>query len=142
MTLSPDQFFGVQDSSVVFGQRDHALVPFPSAGRSKKLKDYDQTAVDAAIDKGETAPVDPRVLHAMQPSVTRAGVEHYMENPDVLYADKHQAGNQHPVVYRRVANDKVTHLLLSGHHRATAALLKGTDLNAVIAEGGWGPSRR
>jgi hypothetical protein len=78
--------------------------------------------------------LDPRDLHATQGTVTRPGVNYYMGNEyqetGRTYADMHQAGNRYPVVYTRGGQNK----LLSGHHRATAALLRGEQFRAIHIE--------
>jgi hypothetical protein len=126
--------------------------PWPRAARSKKLKDYDENIVGRAIRGGKTEQIDPQILSATQPSVTAPGVRHYIEsgpggplyaNADKrpLYADADKSANQNPVVYIRTSGGKTEHILLSGHHRATAALLKGEKLTAVVARGGFGGPR-
>lgn len=115
--------------------------PWPRAGRSKKLKDYDTAAVRAAMAVGRLEDVDPRDLRSTQPSVTAPAVRHYLEGDDGLFADADQSGNQHPVIYRRRGPLGVENVILSGHHRAAAALLKGEPLKAIVAEGGFGGPR-
>jgi hypothetical protein len=109
--------------------------PFPQASPSKTHRTYNPRLVDEALSNPEPnlEPVDPRNLHGSQPGLTRAGVAHYMDNPDTLFADGHQAGNQHPVVFHDEVRDR--DVLLSGHHRATAALLRGEQFNAVRVSG-------
>lgn len=82
--------------------------------------------------------VDPRNLRATQPSVTRAGVSHYLssqqwEHTGQTFADQGNVGNRYPVVYRRARDGQ--DILLSGHHRAAAALMRGTPLRTRIVEG-------
>jgi hypothetical protein len=116
--------------------------PFPSVGKHKHLQAYDKGLVEAAVANGEVSQIDPRTLHATQPSVTQDGVRHYLQNPDAVYADADQAGNQVPVIYRRAeGNGRVRNLILSGTHRAAAALAAGRPLSAIIVDGGWGPPR-
>jgi len=77
--------------------------------------------------------------------VTRSGVEHYMqgdyERTGQTYADAHQAGNRFPVIYNRhnEATGTTESLILSGHHRATKALLRGEQLRSIVVSGGYGP---
>lgn len=124
------------------GKAPVVSAPWPRAGRSKKLKDYDADIVGRAIRSGVLSEVDPRDLRSTQPSVTAPGVKHYMDGDAGLYADADRPTNKHPVVYVRTNPDgSVEKLLLSGHHRATSALLKGEKLKAIVAEGGWGPPR-
>lgn len=92
------------------------------------IKRHDTEALEAAVRAGGPKRLyDPRELHASQGAVTRAGVKHYMDHPGTLYADRHQAGNKTPVVYSRGGVDE----LMSGHHRATAAILNGHQFEAI-----------
>lgn len=139
-TLNGDQFFGKNDVDAIFKGHPTAPAPFPRSGSRKDRKDYDQSRVVAALRRPngpELTDIDPRTLHATQPGITRAGVQHYMGSSEV-YKDAHQAGNANPVVYDREDGRR---LLLSGHHRATAALLKGEQFKGVVVPGPHGPAR-
>lgn len=126
----------------VFQGNPKIPIPLPSAPRRKDVKDYDEDAVGRAIRSGVTSQVDPTNLHATQPWVTQEGVRHYLEGREGNFADGHLLGNKHPVVYHREADGQVTSILLGGHHRATAALMKGEKLEAYEVRGGWGGNRR
>lgn len=85
---------------------------------------------------------DPRLLMATQTGVTHRGMQYYMnqgndyERHGTTFADQGNVGNRHPVVYQ---NDEVgARFLLTGHHRATAAILKGQPLHAIVVHGGSG----
>ena len=134
-----DEFFGSNNVDRLFGDSPVTAVPFPPAGRLKSKKDYDKDRVTAALSNPDypLTKVDPRTLSATQPSITREGVNHYMHS-DELYADRHNIGNKQPVVYQR---DDGTNLLLSGTHRATAALLKGQQFGARVVSGPYGGPR-
>jgi hypothetical protein len=127
-----------------------AGVPFPPAGRSKSHDDYDRDLVHKTLSNPpEISQVDPRGLRSTQPKVTRSGVDYYMsgnyERTGETYADRGNLGNQWPVVYRRpkaADADTSEDVLLSGHHRATSALLQGKPLEARLVEGPWGKERR
>lgn len=134
--MAADQYYGARDPERLFQGRPATMTPWDSAGRRKDRQDFDPEVVNAAVREGKTEPVDPRQLHASQPMLTRAGVAHYMTSNEV-YKDQHQAGNQRPVVYDRNG----TRVILSGHHRAAAALLRGEQFHAVVAKGDWGPPR-
>ena len=129
-TVSVDQFFS----------GDRHMVPFPQAGRNKIGHPYDPDIVHAAVNENppQLVDVDPRTLSATQPMVTRSGVQHYAsgeyDRTGETYADQHKAVNRFPVVYSR---DDGTNILLSGHHRATAALLQGRPLRAINPSGGY-----
>jgi hypothetical protein len=141
------KFFG-KGSEEMFGGAVKTPAPWPSAGRSKALQDYDPEVVSGVIARApeDIAEVDPRTLHASQPWITSAGVEHYMsgqyEETGKTFADSDNAGNVYPVVYMREVGERVTPIILSGHHRAAAALAQGRPLRALVARGGWGPPRQ
>ena len=86
--------------------------------------------------RGDVHPesVDPRWLHMSQSSVTSSGVHYYMnsnwEDSGETYADQGQAGNRHPVVYQHEGMGR--RIILSGHHRAAAALAAGRPLQALV----------
>lgn len=127
--------FGSKDIERVFpGQTPKAIVPWPAGGRSKTEPKYDKAAVTAElIRQPRTVDIDPRVLSAGQPHVVRAGVEHYLgdtfERTGQTFADQGNVGNQFPfVVTKHGDTDNPEHLIISGHHRATAALLQGKKL--------------
>jgi len=130
---------GKHDLNILFpDEAPTTSTPWGQATRSTKRHDYEKQKVLDAIKSPSMQDVDPRDLKATQGQITRAGVKHYMENPGKVYADQHLAGNEHPVVYRR---DDGTNLLLSGHHRAAAAMLQGRQFQANVVEGGWGHER-
>ena len=116
-------------------QAPTTAMPMDVAARRKGGPGYDAARVKAAL--GQKDPhldeVDPSTLTATQPGLTRAGVAHYLSHGQFsAYSDEPSAGNTHPVVYNR---DDGTNLLLSGHHRAAAALLAGTSLKALRVQG-------
>lgn len=130
------QFFGAGSVEKMFPDGAPTTVsPFPQASPSRTHRTFDPRLVDEALSNPEEhlRDVDPRTVHGSQPGLTRAGVAHYMENPDTLYRDAHQAGNQHPVVFHDETKDR--EVLLSGHHRAGAALLRGEQFKAVRVSG-------
>lgn len=119
------------------GTAPSTVVPFPKQARtSNRLAYFNKEAINQGVSERYLAEIDPRSLMSGQPSITRAGMEYYMgdeyEKTGRTYAD-HGAGNVHPVIYES------THphfgwperTILSGHHRATAALLRGSPLLAV-----------
>lgn len=159
MTLSPRQFAydnadvinrakglqGANDVRAIFGE--HGLVapaPWARGARRKDRMDYDRDVVTRALTgPPKTEEIDPVNLHATQPKITRGGVQYYMgdqyDRTGRTFADMGNAGNRFPVVYER---EDGQNLLLSGHHRATAALLKGQPLRARRTSGPWGAPRR
>jgi hypothetical protein len=146
-----DQYHGKGlESLFPEGGAPMTTAPFPRASRRKDVKDYEQEKVHAALRSPtqQTEHIDPRQLHSTQPNVTRAGVSYYMgseyQKTGKTFADPHDPGNRLPVVYSRkpCADCPETHMLLSGHHRATAALLQGEQLAHVRVRGGFGGPRR
>jgi hypothetical protein len=134
------------------GSAPKTTIPFPAANRRKDRPGWDIDTVHQALrEPRQTSHIDPRELHASQPMVTRPGVSHYMngeyERSGRTYADQGDPGNARPIVYSRPRHPEGPetdreHVLLSGHHRATAALLKGEQLEHIAVNGPWGPSIR
>jgi hypothetical protein len=106
-------------------------------GRVRGRVDYDEDAVGAAMrgPGGHLAEVDPRELSAIQGGLTRAGVAYYLTDEysrsGRTFADPDRATNKHPIVYRRRTGQLV---ILTGHHRAAAALLQGKPLQCLLVE--------
>lgn len=97
---------------------------------------FDKELVERTIAKPRNEDIeefDPRLLSANQPHILSAGVRHYMTNEPGLFADKENAGNQLPFVY--VKKDTGQGIILAGHHRAAAALLRGGTLRARTVKG-------
>jgi hypothetical protein len=129
--------YGSNDARALFGDHDRVEAPWPRAPRSKKGPAFDQSKVDAALSAPpKLSDVDPRHLHATQPWVLRQHADYYMtpqyERTGKTSADGNAASNAYPTVYRTPAGHN---MLLSGPHRATAALLQGRSLRARIVEG-------
>jgi hypothetical protein len=127
--------------------------PWPRAARSRAIHDYDQPRVAAALSRPpQLQEVDPRDLHSTQPSIHRPGVDYYSgshyHETGLTYEPTENVGNRFPVVYHRGESPPESglsvppqRLLLSGHHRAAAALVKGEPLRAIVVEGPWGGKR-
>lgn len=152
-SLKAHKFYGKDDIDAMFHDgAPKRPVPWEQASRRKDREDYDKGAVAAELKKppSETQlhEVDPRDLHAYQPEVVRGGVKHYMgtqfHQTGETFADQGKAYNAHPVVYRREGLEPgmaTQNIILSGHHRAAAALLQGRPLQARVVNGPWGPER-
>ena len=134
--------YGAKNVEELFGDSPTTPTPWPRAARQKRRGDFDQGTVDAALREPVLSDVDPRNLHSTQPGLTRQGVDYYLgdeyQETGTTFADQDQAGNRYPVVYDREDGQS---LLLGGHHRGAAALLRGEQLRAVRTEGPWGPPR-
>ncbi|MGZ0220071.1 MAG: hypothetical protein ACKVIY_13775 [Acidimicrobiales bacterium] len=116
--------------------------PFPRATRSKRFHNHQPQIVGYGIASAYTALVDPRQLSSTQPSVTAPGVDFYLthryrQTGDTFQGDRDR-GNRLPLIYVR---DRGEALILAGHHRATAALLQGRPLEAIVVTGAWGAKR-
>lgn len=140
----PKDLYGkVSDPDDYFHHHPTRPTPWKEQGRSTTLQDYDHDKVKQMLQNPEhpLEDVDPRNLRSSQGSVTREGVKHYMSSGDhaktgKTFADQGNPGNAHPVVYEHENGDRV---LLSGHHRATAALFEGRPLRAKVVRGGRPP---
>lgn len=120
--------------SLTSGLRTITSVPWQQMNR---FKPYDKPMVGKIVegpsDTSSMRTFDPRMLHANQPSLVVAPFLHYFNREPGLARDKEQVGNLHPFVY--IHRGTGVHRLLSGHHRAAAALLRGKPLHAKYAIG-------
>lgn len=150
------RLYGAKDLDALFPEgKEIASTPWGMAGRRKDRQDYDPELVRQAISRpaNDLVDVDPRHLRATQPMVTRGGVGYYLgdeyNQTGRTFAEQGNPGNAFPVVYSRHNEfrqadwqPEYEHLLLSGHHRGTAALLQGKQFKARQITGGYGPPRR
>ena len=116
--------------------------PFPRAARSKRFHNHQPEVVGYGIASACTTLVDPRQLSSTQPSVTAPGADFYLthryrQTGDTFQGDR-DLGNRLPLIYVR---DRSAALIPAGPHRATAALLQGRPLEAIVVSGGWGAKR-
>lgn len=146
-----ERAYGSGDVSKISGASGSPLItpPWNSASGYKGRPLYDKARVrEALVSRQGTEKVDPRYLRATQPHLVRAALNHYLTGHEDLYADEHNAGNKTPVVYARNNRDgnpdmpnwwtDEDHIILSGHHRAAAALLRGEQFNAIVVRGPHG----
>ena len=125
---------GTHEALFPEGGAPKVVAPWPMAGRTKGKPMYDQSKVVSALSQPRrTTAMDPRSLHSTQPWVHEEGVRYYMNNPEYqktgrTFADQGNVGNRTPVVYSDASG---RNLILSGHHRATSALLKGGQFEAI-----------
>jgi hypothetical protein len=118
----------------VFGHsQTTTTTPWPRAPRSKNQKPIDRELIRRALEHPRIQSVDPRLLHATQPNLVRTHMDYYMgdnyRRTGRTSADHSSPTNAFPIVYVDKAG---RHIILSGHHRAAAALAKGEPLPAVI----------
>ncbi len=140
----PARLYGAGEAGIdrIFGPAPTAPTPWQSAGKSKKyglLHPDEKDAIASELSRQPPSLVefDPRPLLASQPSVVQHHLRHYMgRNYDLTgqtAADQGNVGNRFPVILHRPSRNQ--NIILSGHHRATAALLKGVPLRALRVEG-------
>ena len=128
---------GAGDAAALFRGRPQEMAPWPKAGRQKGQPAFDKERVHAAIrnPQAHMREMDPRSLHASQTWVTQAGVSYYMGNEyretGKTFRDMDQASNRWPIVY---TDARGRNQILSGHHRATAALLRGEQFHVLHIE--------
>lgn len=149
--LRAEQFYG-QGIDRLFppGTFEKRGTPWGMAGGSKHHGPYDRDIVREALRRPpELTEVDPVDLIATQPHILRPHVNYYLSDEYQRTGRTSEpgdnVGNRFPVVYRRdpsPINPDAGHqnLILSGHHRAAAALVKGEPLRAIYLEGPWGSS--
>lgn len=130
--------FGAEDPTRLFGASPSTTAPWPPAPRWKSRPAvYDKTAMaNMLMRPPQLQEFDPRNLHSSQRGVTLPGVTYYLgneyERTGETYADKSDIGNKYPIVYR---NRQGMNVVVSGHHRAAAALLQGRPLRARFLTG-------
>lgn len=124
---------------VPFGHAGHRRDEVTGEGRRRR-----DAAIAAVLARRPVLhEVDPRTLLATQGGLDRAGVLHYLGSAfadiGLTYADHDSVGNADPVVYLRARDG--ARLILAGHHRASAALLRGRPLLArlVVEPGAEAP---
>lgn len=126
------RLYGIGSADELFHGAPRTTAPWPKAGGIKGERLWDQDRVTSALQQPpRLEEMDPRALHATQAHVTRSGVNYYMGDlylrTGQTFADHTNVGNTYPTVY---SDRRGRNLLLSGHHRAAAALLRGTPLRA------------
>lgn len=138
------RLFGTGQAGVdkLFSGGLETTTPWQKAGRQKKTglllpDEEDAVATELRRSPPMLRDVDPRALHSTQPSIVQHHLSHYMGSRYDLTgetsADSDNIGNRFPVILNRPSRSQ--RVILSGHHRATAALLKGRPLRALYVEG-------
>jgi hypothetical protein len=141
--LDPSRFerssalFGSGHSEALFGGSSVTPAPWPGAGKRKDGSHHNKDLIREHLSKPPVIEsIDPRFLHATQPSVVREYVDAYMGPAGERYAatgqtvrDQGNIGNQWPTVYQRADGRRD---ILTGHHRASKALLRGESLQGRI----------
>lgn len=124
--------FGGNPTASVFGSASVVINSLRNVNGHDPIK---ETLIGMARGERNPEEIDPRFLLKTQPSVTSSGVRYYMEDPKYLktgetYADKSNIGNRFPVIYEH--SDRGQRFILSGHHRAAAAIGLGQPLPALV----------
>ena len=128
------RLYGVGSSEPLFKGFPKVPAPWPGAGRLKKGSPYDLDLIHESLKGGPNMEqVDPRWLHSTQPSVLQEHVNYYLgrnyAQTGQTARDAHVNTNQVPRLYMR-GDGRID--ILSGHHRATAALLQGGQFHAHL----------
>lgn len=108
--------------------------------KSGTLTPYDSDFVKSGNYTPKVDEIDPRTLHGIQPGVHKQGVEYYLSDRYAKSGTTFEQtkgvapsdANRMPTVYRR---EDGMNVLLSGHHRASAALAQDRGLLTRIIEG-------
>lgn len=108
--------------------------PWPSAGRTKSGSPYKREVLDRALSgPPKMESVDPRYLHATQPSVVLEHARYYSgdeyQTTGRTARDQDNNTNQVPRIYAR-PDGRMD--ILSGHHRALGALVNGRQFEAHV----------
>ena len=125
-----DRYWGCGDLDALFGEHSQVIAPWPRAPRHKSQPAFDRTEIGQLLRRPvDLAEIDPRDLWSSQPWVLRRHADHYLtgrwERTGKISADGHAELNQFPVV---VLDHCQRSVIVSGHHRATAALVEGRPL--------------
>jgi len=118
----------------MFKGHEKIPAPWPSAPSTKVQRlGYDPQKVREQAPEAPLEQVDPEPLHSSQPWILKQHVEyystdHYKQTGETA-SDKGSDLNKFPTVYDRKDGKRV---IVSGHHRAAAALLQGQQFPARV----------
>jgi hypothetical protein len=136
----PHKLYGqINHVDEYFGGHSTRPTPWKQAPTKKTQHQYDKDAVKACLQNPDhpLEDVDPRELRSTQPSIVRAAAQHYLsgehERTGATFEAGGNIGNKHPVVFHD--NDTGERTILTGHHRAFAALAEGRPLRARLVRG-------
>lgn len=119
----------------MFGDAPTAMAPWRGTNLGPGARERAKKIAKVVANPGpHVQALDPRELQSTQPSVSRAGVAYYLHSTEYrdhghTFADQDQPGNQTPVVWKKKNGQ---HVILSGHHRAAADLLRGRPFRAAV----------
>ena len=150
--LRAEQFRGKGIESIFpEGSSGISGTPWESASRLKHYEDYDKNLVSETLRRPpKLQDIDPVDLRSTQPRILKQHVDYYLSDEyrktGKTSQQESNVGNRYPFIYRREPNPinpeaGSENVILSGHHRAAAALVSGQPLRAIIVEGPWGQKR-
>lgn len=117
------------------------ITPWPHIGKSKQYGLYtpeenENIQTEIRRQPPQIREFDPRELYSSQSGIAQSHVRYYLtdeyQKTGRTSADQHALGNQYPVILQRSSGRNA---ILSGHHRATAALLRGVPLRGIAVPG-------
>jgi len=121
------------DLDLCFKGAAKTIVPWPSAGRRKGEPRTPVATVEYLLAvPPRLHEVDPRTLYATQPWVLRTHTSYYLTGEWELTgrtsADMHSSANRYPTF----ADRRGQLMIITGHHRSLAALIRGQPVLARI----------
>lgn len=127
---------GVDPEEYRYSIADKDLIPWERAtmGTRSRPIPYEKGLVHAELERpirsANVREFDPRHVLGSQPSIVAHITRHYLEGGRnaPIHSDQENVGNQMPFVYVHRNTGELR--LLTGHHRASAALLRGEPLVA------------
>ena len=126
-------WWGCGDLDLCFKGAAKTTVPWPSAGRRKgEPRTPVATVQHLLMAPPRLHEVDPRTLYASQPWVLRTHTGYYLTGEWELTgrtsADMHSSTNRYPTFAERSGQL----VIITGHHRSLAALIRGQPVLARI----------
>jgi hypothetical protein len=123
--------YGSDGKPTSYGMESIARLPFP--GSSSERRTVPRGSTDG-YHKWDIHDLDPRELTGTQHGLQGGAMSHYLKHSygenAKLFDNSQGSGNDRPVVVGFMKRK----FIMSGHHRAAAALLKGEPLQARYKE--------
>lgn len=135
--MRTEHLWGLNDLDALFSNHVRIVVPWRAAGRLKTWDPLERDEITAVLGRAPVlGAVDPRTLRASQTWLVRHHVAYYLteewERSGRTSADMASATNRYPVV----SFGRTGARIVTGHHRAAAALLQGRLLQARLVGAG------